>query len=142
MPSLTSRQARALGTRRASRPPRVRPEREVVREVLAYLRTIPGVTAWRCNTGMAMLPGRGGKPMPVRFGVKGMADIVGWKTEAIYVERIGKIHRARFLAIECKREGQEPTVLQAQFLQSVQDAGGIGIVAHGVEDVVKALERP
>ena len=109
-----------------------RPEREVQAAILAFLRTVPGVVAWRNNVG-GMSGEHKGKRWSVRFGFPGLSDIIGWKT-VTWPESC-----ARFLAIECKREGEEPTPAQEAFLYSVHKAGGIAIVARNVDDVARAL---
>lgn len=128
-------------SRNRKAPPRA--ERDVVRAILAYLRTRPDVTAWRCNSGMAMM--RRGKTeqfMPVRFGVPGMSDIIGWKTVVAGCDYNGCVEERfpRFLAIEAKREGQRPSPTQSAFLDQVRRAGGLAVVATKVQDVIDALE--
>lgn len=114
-------------------------ERDVLRAVLAALKAHPRV-AWavRLNSGMAMLPGKGGKPQPVRFGFSGCPDIIGQVTASVYAD----IARGLFLAVEVKRPGKKPTLEQAAFLLRVREAGGVGFVATGVEDVWKHLGKP
>lgn len=136
--------------------PLPRKESEIQGAILDYLKTVPGVVAWRTNSGMAMLPGRNHKPMPVRFGFKGISDIVGWAdfcqypadrrgpdnpqgSNPIPCDGRGMYHAARFLAIEVKRPGKEPTDEQRIFLYAVRKAGGLAIVATNVEDVAAAF---
>lgn len=52
-----------------------RKESEVKKAVQDWLKA-HGYTFYRMNTGMSMMPGRGGKLMPVRFGTPGMADLL------------------------------------------------------------------
>jgi len=61
---------------------------------------------------------------------KGIADILG------VLPPDGK-----FLAIEVKRPGRKPTERQRQFLEQVEAAGGIALVAYSVEDVAKKLKE-
>src|SRR5262245_45900280 len=107
---------------------KARPEREVKAAILAFLKTMPGVGAFPIDVGAVKT-----RPRVVRFGFPGLADIIGCKT-VTWPESC-----ARFLAIECKREGEEPTAAQEAFLYSVHKAGGIAIVARNVEDVARAL---
>lgn len=129
-------------------------EREVVREVLAYLKTRPDIVAWRQNSGML----RGsykGKDRVIRFGgIPGMADIAGWvrwcfehwNTEHVCAQArrvpgmLGCHSVARALYIECKREGATPSTTQQAFLDLVKDSGGIAVIASDVETVRRALE--
>lgn len=128
-----------------------RPEGEIVTAILGYLKTRRDVVAWRVNSGMAMMPGRGGKPMPVRFGgMKGMSDVIGWRkyddvdggasacVPPLY-HGCEASHIARFLAIEVKRPGQKPTPEQQAFLDLVKAHGGIAFVARSIDDVMKEL---
>lgn len=104
-------------------------ERDVLAAVMQVLGVHPKV-GWvrRINSGMAMLPGRGGKSQPVRFGFPGCADI------------LGQLKDGRLIAIECKRPGGQPTELQVEFLGLVARHRGVALVARGVNDVLKALE--
>jgi hypothetical protein len=104
-------------------------ERDVLSAVMQILGAHPKV-AWvrRVNSGMAMLPGRGGRPQPVRFGFPGCSDVMG------------QLKDGRLLCVEVKRPGGQPTELQVEFLSLVQRHHGIAFVARGVTDVLKALE--
>lgn len=151
----TNARGAAIRTPRAPRSPRShglgapRRETDIVRAILDYLALCPGVVAWRVNTGMAMLHGRGGKLQPVRFGVKGMADIIGW----VEVCRLCQFSPPRencyrafsvlpsFVALEVKTETGVVRPAQAAFLEQVRQAGGIGAVVRSVADVQKALGR-
>ena len=104
-----------------------RPERPVMRAVLAALRMHPRV-AWaaRMNTGVARY-GQHGDRM-VRFGTVGMSDF------------IGQLPDGRFMAVECKAAGGRASPAQQAFLARVNTAGGIAFVAKSVEDVSEYLE--
>ena len=107
-------------------------ETATVRAILQYLH-LRGYLAWRQNSRVVMLPGRGGKPAPYRMGgVKGMADIIGCapKTDGVHVVLVG-----RFFAIEVKSADGKPTPEQTAFLAAVVRAGGIAFVAKSVRDV-------
>lgn len=133
---LTTRQASDL---RAGRAP-ARSEAEVQRAILDYLRTVPGVYAFRCNSRVVRMPGQGGHERLVRFGVKGLPDILGWQSlGGPLVQPFGEWRLARFLAIEVKRPGEPPSPAQLAFLELLRRAGGIAVVASSVEDVVAAL---
>ena len=132
--NLTARQAKDL---RASRPP-ARSEAEVQRAILDYLRTVPGVYAFRCNSRVVRMPGAGGRERLVRFGVKGLPDILAWRSRVFP----GALHLgpiAQWLAVEVKRSGAKPRPEQVAFLDLLRRAGGIAVVASSVEDVVSAL---
>ena len=128
----TDDQADALaGTDRVPRAKRTgpTPEGTVVREVLAFLKHHPKV-AWfhRMNTGVAMLPGRGGVPQPVRFGFAGCSDILGQMTDG------------RLLAIECKAPGGKCSKPQEEFLRMVHCHNGVALVARSVADLGAIVE--
>ena len=105
-------------------------EQDTVRAILAYLGA-RGVLAWRNNVGAVSAGGRF-----VRFGSKGMSDIIG-----VLPPRLETNNRnfGRFLAIEVKRPGQQPTPYQAGFLDQVRKAGGVAFVATSVQDVEREL---
>jgi len=105
-----------------------RSETEIVASILIYLR-VHGFWAERRNSRVLMLPGKGGRLRPVRFGVKGGSDIIA----------IGL--QGRFMAIEVKRPGEKATVEQDMYLREIRRHAGIGIVATCVQDVATALER-
>jgi len=63
----------------------------------------------------------------VRFGFKGCADI------------IGQLVTGHFLAVECKRPGEQPTADQTGFIDRVRKAGGVAFVAWSVDDVISNL---
>ena len=110
-----------------------RSEQEIQREILTFLRRLPGVVAWK--TGGGLLPLANGRR--VRMGHKGVSDIVGWCSEESPIVEARPV--ARFLAIEVKRLGEKCTPEQAAFLDAVLVAGGIAIVASSVDDVRRAL---
>ena len=109
-------------------------ESDTVRAILDYL-ALRGIFAWRQNSRVVMLPGRGGKDRPYRMGgMKGMADIIGivpCTAHGIHCPCPG----GKFLGIEVKQPGNKPTPEQLAFLQAVVKAGGFAFVAHSVADV-------
>lgn len=61
------------------------------------------------------------------YRVKGVSDILG-------------IWEGKFLAIEVKAGRNRPTEDQVAFIDTVNDRGGIGIIAWCLEDVQRALK--
>ena len=120
-----------------------RTETEITREILRACNLLSGVTLWRVNSRVLRMPGRGGRERLVRFGgIKGMSDLIGWRTES----RTNGIHThgpvitfARFLALEVKRPGQEATPEQRAFLDAVRTAGGLAAVVHSAANAVEVL---
>ena len=88
--------------------------------IVEYLQRIRHVYCWRQNTGGFMRDGHF-----YRFGIKGMADILG----VLYPT-------GRILAIEVKRPGEKPTAEQQRFLDDVNGSGGLAFVATSVQDVI------
>ena len=137
---------RQAGPTRPSHAPTPRPrrEREIQRAILDFLKTVPGVVAWKTGGGLLTLAdGR-----RVRMGHKGVSDIVGFRSEylPIFQPNTPQVPRrpadekiAVFIAVEVKRPGRFPTVEQKAFLDAVKTAGGISIVARSVEDVRRGL---
>lgn len=104
-------------------------ESQLVRAILDYLHA-RGCWAERRNSRVLMLPGKGGRLRPVRFGgMQGASDIIA----------IGL--QGRFWAIEVKRPGQRPTPVQTWYLSEILRYGGLAMIATSVQDVADALER-
>lgn len=108
---------------RENRNRRTTTEKELVNDILDYLRAL-GIFAWRQNTGAMKIQNR-----LVRFGIPGMADI------------IGVLPNGRFLAIEVKTKGNKPTLYQKDFINRIKTNNGVAIVAYSVEDVKEKLEE-
>ena len=102
-------------------------ERDIQRQIIDWLGW-QGIFAFRTNTGAAMLPGRAGKPQLVRFGFKGVSDI------------LGIVGQGQFLSIEVKRPGGKLTIDQEVFRELVVKNGGLYILAKSLDDVKRALE--
>ena len=80
---------------------------------------------FRNNTGV--LQDRNGRP--VKFGLAvGGGDIVGLR------KRDGK-----FISIEAKLPGKNPTIEQASFITAIRANGGLAGVAHNVEEARKII---
>ena len=48
--------------------------------------------------------------------------------------------RGKFVAIEVKRPGGKPTKEQECFLEKVEQAGGLGLVATSADEVIRRLD--
>lgn len=115
----------------------IRPrERDIQRTIIAWLELMR-VPHFRNNSGAAMMPGRGGKPMPVRFGDPGWPDIIA----------VGP--RGQFVGIECKRPlgprggsgGSEQTLEQRAVQAWIERTGGVYLLARSLDDVRGWWER-
>lgn len=110
-------------------------EQDTVRAILQFL-ALHHIPAWRMSVG-AFRAEHKGKFRFHRFGVPGMSDIIGVLPDTvptIYSGRTGV-----FLAIEVKLPRGVPTPEQVAFLQTVTLAGGLGFVAHSVDEVKARL---
>lgn len=99
-----------------------------------------GAVVFRNNTGQAWMGNKVVRnkdgsitmhePRPVTFGLcTGSSDLIGWTEDG------------KFLAIEVKRPGKNPTPEQANFLDAVLKAGGVAGVARSPEDVREILNK-
>lgn len=59
----------------------------------------------------------------------GSSDLIGWT------------HDGRFLAVELKTKGVRITPEQQRFVDAVNRAGGVGIIAYTVESAVEQYEE-
>lgn len=126
-----------------------RPERELKTAILTLLRA-HGIAAWA--TGVGAFPASyQGRQRFVRVGTKGMSDIVAcvpWCTIGSRPARscgatghpVGEqAHTGRLCCIEVKLPGGRIRPEQTAFLQTVVRAGGIGFVAHSIDEVKERL---
>lgn len=102
-------------------------EAAVLRSCLALLRH-RRIMAWRSNSGVAWLPGKGGRSRPVRFGVPGQADITGILPDG------------RRLEVETKRPGAKPRPEQLAFLDGIRSSGGVALWVSSVDRLAEALD--
>jgi hypothetical protein len=80
------------------------------------------------------------KPRRVNFGLcPGSSDLIGWKSVTITPNMIGK-RVAVFVAPEAKMRGKKPTDIQAAFIRTVVEAGGIAGVFTSVDEARELLE--
>lgn len=115
-------------------------EQAIVRQCLDYLNVL-GIPAWRQNTGGASfarrqpLPRHGmgsvqEKPYFVKFSRPGAADITGILPGS-----------GRRLEIEVKRPGGKPNPDQVRFHRLVNEAGGVYLLVHSVDELKDALHE-
>jgi hypothetical protein len=98
-------------------------ESAIQRAILDYLRSV-GLEPWRNNTG-ATKTAHGSF---VRYGKVGSGDLFALLPP-----------HGRLLSVEVKRPGRKPTDEQVAFMEAVNAAGGLAIVATSVDDVRDAL---
>jgi len=93
-------------------------ESQLVKIILAHLSKIPGVFAWRQNTG-AVRTATG----MVRFGIPGQADITG-------------VVSGKRFEIECKSDRGKVSDAQRQFGLRMIECGGLYVVAYVPSDAI------
>lgn len=103
------------------RKPKSQPENEVKNACLRWLHE-RGIFAWRNNTGMAWIGDH-----PIRFGLKGSADIIGLLPDG------------RFLAVEAKAASGRQSPDQKTFEENVRKNNGVYVLAYDVTDLEEAL---
>jgi len=103
--------------------------------------TRAGAVLFRNNCGIAFYPAG----QAVRFGLcEGSSDLIGFLSVPVSSLPLGSTV-AVFVAVEVKAPGgrtaRKRWVKQANFLDRVREAGGIGIVAASVEDLDVGLAK-
>jgi hypothetical protein len=71
---------------------------------------------------------------PVRIGFPGLADSIGWRQVLITPDMVGKTV-AQFVAVEMKDGEGRLSPAQRHFLEVVQQAGGVALVARDPADL-------
>lgn len=99
-------------------------ESDIQKQILDYLRYKGYLAFKHHSTGFTV---RGGKVMAFKYGMKGIADIVGCTKNGI------------FFAIEVKKPKKKASPDQIKFLEKVNDSNAISILAHCLEDVSEIL---
>ena len=93
------------------------------------------IRVFRNNVGVARFPNWS----VVKYGLAtGSADLIGWRTVTITPDMVGKTV-AVFLSVECKAPKGRLTDRQTAWMEAVNRAGGIGIVARSVQDISHLL---
>ena len=87
-------------------------EKDIVKAIMKYLKTVPGCFAWKEHGGM--------------YGTAGIPDIIACVD-------------GRFYAFEVKTETGKPTKLQEATIRKILKAGGAAVVVRSVEEVRTAI---
>lgn len=97
-------------------------EKDIQKSILEYLEA-KRIFCWKeASTGVMVGDPNNPRFMPI--GLKGKSDI------------LGILKGGRFLAIEVKRPSGRLSEAQVEFLQNVNLNGGLGFVAHSIDDVI------
>lgn len=101
--------------------PKRTPETKLQHKIIKWLEE-HGAIVLRTNSGV--FTGESGNR--VQGGWAGVSDLnICW--------------RGKFVAIEIKVEGRQPTAMQERYINRVNAAGGLAFVARSVEDVKRQL---
>jgi hypothetical protein len=111
-------------------------ETHLQQEIRLALGTKPDLRLYRNNCGSLPDPRTG---RLVTFGLaRGSADLIGWRTVTITPDMVGQ-QLAVFTSIEVKTPTGRMAPLQANWLDAVQNAGGIAGVARSVTDATNIV---
>jgi hypothetical protein len=111
-------------------------ETHLQQEIRLALGTKPDLRLYRNNCGSLPDPRTG---RLVTFGLaRGSADLIGWRTVTITPDMVGQ-QLAVFTSIEVKTPTGRLAPLQANWLDAVQNAGGIAGVARSVTDATNIV---
>lgn len=97
----------------------------IVKDCIRYL-TLKGYEVIRNNSG-AVVSQYKGKTRLIRYGAKGSSDILACSP------------KGQFVAVECKSEKGKPTDDQITFLKRIDQKGGIALIVHSLDELMKAL---
>ena len=89
-------------------------EQDVVNLIKKYLQTIPNLFFWKEHGG--------------QYGTAGIPDLI-------------ICYKGRFIALEVKRPGGKPTLLQKITLNKIEKAKGIAKIVTSVEQVKEIIEN-
>jgi Holliday junction resolvase len=90
-------------------------EADIVKEIMKYLKTVPGCFCWKEHGGM--------------YGTAGIPDIIACVDGYFY-------------GFEVKTEKGKPTKLQEAVIRKIQRAGGTALVVRSVAEVRDAINDP
>lgn len=96
---------------------------------------LPRVKLYRNNVGAY----RDRRGHYVRYGLcPGSSDLIGWRTVLVTPAMVGR-RLAVFTALELKAPGEGPSESQADFLDAVRLAGGVGLTCDSVTGVLRGV---
>lgn len=101
-------------------------EHEIQGAIIDLIRARGGVVT-RVNSGSAVVKSKSDRCYRVQLADKGTSDIIA-------------LYRGVYLAIEVKAASGKPSSEQIAFLESVAEAGGVGVVAYDSEFVNHILD--
>lgn len=108
-------------------------ETTILQRIRLAASKLPGVRLFRNNVGS--LQAKDGRF--VQFGLHpGSADLIGWRTVTITPDMVGK-QVAVFASVEVKTENGRVKPEQQNWLDQVEKAGGLAVVARSPEEAKK-----
>jgi hypothetical protein len=112
-------------------------EHAIQKEIMLALGSRQDTRVFRNNCGK--LQDRNGQW--VSYGLmRGSADLIGWQTRTITAADVGK-RMAVFLSVEIKSPTGIVRPDQKRWLDAVEIAGGIGVVARSVDDALQRISK-
>ena len=90
-------------------------EKDIVKAIMKYLKTVPCCFAWKEHGGM--------------YGTAGIPDIIACVD-------------GRFYGFEVKTEAGKPTGLQEATIRKILNAGGVAVIVRSVDEVRAIIEAP
>lgn len=72
---------------------------------------------------------------PIRYGLAvGSSDLIGWRAVTITAEMVGQTF-AQFVSLEVKTPAGKPTAAQLNWLDQVDEAGGLAVIVRDPADL-------
>lgn len=78
------------------------------------------------------------KARPFNGMQAGTSDLIGWTTIQITPDMVGR-SAAIYTAAEVKTAGTRTTKQQTAYIRTVNESGGIGVIARKLEDLLQAV---
>lgn len=88
-------------------------EKDTVKSIVKYLKTLPQTFVWKEHGGM--------------YGTAGIPDVIC-------------CHKGRFIAFEVKTETGKATLLQEITLRKITEAGGTAVLVRSLDEVKTVME--
>jgi hypothetical protein len=103
-------------------------EKQIESAIISYLKILPNCLPMKINTVGIFDPVRNRYRRPSKHVLRGTSDIL-------------VCYYGIFVAIEVKKKNGRLSVYQKDFLQLVENNGGVAGVAYGIEDALSILNR-
>lgn len=104
------------------------PSEHQIQNYVLSLFNANGFFLWRNNSALVHVQDRYGKSRMFRAGIKGGADIIGIAPDG------------KFCAFEIKRKGKQPTLIQKEFIRTINVKGGYGRVIDSPDEADRILK--